>query len=219
MRKILDKAISTILSADLRQFLSGRIRSDIGGKHMYIVVGLGNPGAQYANTRHNVGFDALERLASIQNIPIRSVRHKAMIGDGLIEGERVLLCKPQTYMNLSGEAVHDLMRFYKISTESLIVLYDDVDLPIGRIRIRANGSAGTHNGMRSIVARMGTQDFTRIRIGVGRPPEGWDLADHVLSRVPVHEQKNVQEAVERSVLAVSDIILHGIDFAMNRHNN
>ncbi len=185
---------------------------------MYIIVGLGNPGAQYAGTRHNIGFDALDYLAAQYRIPVQKVKHKSLIGEGLMQGEKILLVKPQTFMNLSGEAVQSIMAFYKVPPEQLIVLYDDIDLQIGKLRIRPSGSAGTHNGMRSIVSSLGTEAFSRVRMGVGKPPAGWNLADYVLSRFSEDERKEVNGVVERVATAVPAIVCSGAEAAMNRYN-
>lgn len=185
---------------------------------MILVAGLGNPGAQYANTRHNVGFDTIDYLAASYRIPLNRVRHKALTGEGIIQGKKVILLKPQTFMNLSGEAIAELIRFYKVPLTDLIVVYDDIDLPVGSVRIRPTGSAGTHNGMRSIVERLGSSAFPRVRIGVGKPPQGWKLADHVLSRFPEEERALVNAAVERAADAVPAIILAGAEAAMSRYN-
>lgn len=148
---------------------------------MYVVVGLGNPGKKYERTRHNVGFDVLDVLARRASMSIERTKCKALVGEGTIAGQRVALCKPQTFMNLSGESVSQLISWYKPDRDKLIVLFDDVDLPIGKVRFRDSGSAGTHNGMRDIIARIGFTDFPRIRVGIGRPPEGFDLKDFVLT--------------------------------------
>lgn len=185
---------------------------------MFIVAGLGNPGAQYDRTRHNVGFDAIEYLAASYRIPLNKIRHKALVGEGMMQGSRVLLVKPQTFMNLSGDSIREILHFYKEPPESLIVIYDDVDLPVGKLRIRPKGSAGTHNGMRSILARIGSENFPRVRIGIGRPPVGWDLADFVLSRFSTAEREAVNEVIERSSTAVSAILCAGPEAAMCRYN-
>ena len=145
---------------------------------MYIIVGLGNPERKYAATRHNIGFDAITRLCDDYNISLNSKEHKAICGKGYIEGEKVLLAQPQTYMNLSGESVRSLVDFYKIDPEEeLIVIYDDINLDVGRLRIRRKGSAGGHNGIKSLISHLGTDNFKRVRIGVGNKPPEWDLAD------------------------------------------
>lgn len=148
---------------------------------MYLIVGLGNPGAKYAHTRHNAGFDVVDILGQRFQIPLRRTRCRATIGEGVIAGQKVVLAQPETYMNLSGEAVSALVQFYKPEMSNLLVVYDDVDLPEGRLRMREKGSAGTHNGMRNIIYQLGRDDFPRLRVGIGRPPEFMDLADYVLS--------------------------------------
>ena len=150
---------------------------------MYVIVGLGNPDKKYEHTRHNIGFDVIDALADKYNISVTDKKHKALCGSGVIEGMKVLLVKPQTYMNLSGESVAEVMNFYKLDPdEEMIVIFDDISLEPGRIRIRKKGSAGGHNGIKSIIAMTGTQGFSRIKVGVGEKPQGWDLADHVLGR-------------------------------------
>lgn len=148
---------------------------------MYLIVGLGNPGSKYAHSRHNVGFDVVEVLSQRHDIPIKKSKCKATIGEGFIAGEKVVLARPETFMNLSGESVSPLMQFYKVEPSHLLVIYDDIDLAEGRLRLREKGSAGTHNGMRNIIYQLGRDDFPRLRVGIGRPPEYMDLADYVLS--------------------------------------
>lgn len=185
---------------------------------MYIIIGLGNPGKKYEHTRHNAGFDAIDRLAEKHNIKIDKLKHKALIGEGRIGFEKVVLVKPQTYMNLSGESVVSVCQFYKPEFDHVIVMYDDIDLDVGKLRIRKKGSAGSHNGMKSIIKCIGTQEFPRVRIGVSKPPEGWDLADFVLSRFPKEQQKDLEESFERAALTVEEIIDSGIESAMNKYN-
>ena len=159
---------------------------------MYIVVGLGNPEKKYEHTRHNVGFDVLNVLSQQENIPINKSRCKALTGEGNIAGQKTVLAAPQTYMNLSGEAVVQLMNWYKVDAKHVIIVYDDVDLAAGKLRVRANGSAGTHNGMRSVIGLLGRQDFPRLRVGVGKKPEGWELADWVLSHYQTEADRKTQ---------------------------
>lgn len=156
---------------------------------MIVIVGLGNPGAKYARTRHNVGFDIVEILAARNHIELNRLRCKAKVGEGRIGDERVALAQPQTYMNLSGESVAQLVNWYKPEPCGLLVAYDDVDLPFGRVRIRPRGSAGTHNGMRNIIYLLGRDDFPRIRVGIGRPPENWDMKDFVTSGYATAEER------------------------------
>lgn len=186
---------------------------------MYIIVGLGNPGSRYAHTRHNVGFDTIDILADRYGISVDNKKFKALWGKGVIEGQRVVLAKPQTYMNLSGESVRQLIDFYKIDeTEELIVIYDDISLEPGQLRIRGKGSAGGHNGIKSIIAHLGGQDFKRIKVGVGEKPLGFDLADYVLSRFSKAERESVEEALQRAAEAAAAIMTDGMDAAMNRYN-
>lgn len=185
---------------------------------MYIIVGLGNPTREYQATRHNVGWDAITRLADDHHIPLNSRKHKAICGSGIIEGEKVLLVQPVTYMNLSGECVRELVDFYKISLQELIVIYDDISLEVGQLRIRKKGSAGGQKGMKSIITHLGTDEFARIRIGIGDKPEGWDLADYVLSRFKEEEQPAIREALKNASDACRMIISSGIDAAMNQYN-
>ena len=182
-----------------------------GGKwrdQMKIIVGLGNPGAKYAGTRHNVGFAVLDELAERHNIRIDTAKHKALIGKGIIDGEKVILAMPQTFMNLSGESVRAIMDFYKCTVEDLIVVYDDIDLDVGKLRIRQKGSAGGHNGLKNIIAHCGTQDFLRIRIGVGKLEPGGDMVAHVLGRMPQEDRKLAEASFDRAISAIL-LILDG----------
>lgn len=185
---------------------------------MKLIVGLGNPGMQYAATRHNIGFEVIDSIAETYNISVIKNKYKALIGDGNIAGEKVILMKPQTYMNLSGEAVKACMEFHKISQEDLIVIYDDVSLEVGQLRIRKSGSAGGHNGIKNIIAQIGTQEFPRVRFGVGEKPAGWDLANYVLGRFPEEEMKIVGPRIMDAVKATEMMIKSGIDKAMNNYN-
>lgn len=186
---------------------------------MYLIVGLGNPGKQYENTRHNMGFDTIDELVDRHRIPGSGIQHKAMYGKGMIAGEKVILAKPLTYMNLSGDSVQAFINYYKMDPENeLIVIYDDIDLEPGQIRIRKKGSAGGHNGMKSIIARIGTQNFYRIKVGVGAKPQGWDLADYVLGHFPAQERDAVDDAIREAADAVEVILSEGIEAAMNRFN-
>lgn len=185
---------------------------------MYVIVGLGNPTNQYAATRHNIGFDVITRIADEYNISMDFMKHKAICGKGFICGERVILAQPQTYMNLSGESVRELVDFYKISLDELIIIYDDISLDVGQLRIRTKGSAGGHNGIKSIIKHLGTQEFMRIKFGVGDKPKGWDLADYVLSRFQEVEQTVIREAMGNAAKACEIIITEGVDAAMNRYN-
>ncbi len=186
---------------------------------MYIIAGLGNPTSKYEHTRHNVGFDTIDILAKKHGIKVDNAKHKALCGSGVIAGEKVLLMKPQTYMNLSGEAVAEALNYYKVEADDeLLVIFDDISLEPGKLRLRRKGSAGGHNGIKSIIGMTGTEGFKRIKIGVGAKPEGWDLADHVLGRFNKEERALVEDALTRAAEAV-EIIVHGdFDKAMNRFN-
>ena len=166
---------------------------------MFLIVGLGNPGVEYAATRHNIGFDMITYLSDKYNIPVNSREGKALVGKGILAGEKVMLAQPQTYMNLSGESVRALMDYYKIDIEDLLVIYDDISLDVGQIRMRGKGSAGGHNGIKSIIQHTGTQEFARIKIGVGQKPEGGDLVKHVLGRFSREE-----DGMFRDVFALAE---------------
>ena len=186
---------------------------------MYIIAGLGNPTSQYERTRHNVGFDTIDEIANEYHILMNEAKFRSVCGIGMIGGQKVLLMKPQTYMNNSGEAIGAALHFYKLDPSSeLLVVYDDISLEPGNLRIRQKGSAGGHNGIKSIIAHAGTQEFARIKIGVGAKPQGWDLADHVLSRFPKEERKAVQEAMKDAVAAVSMIAAGDVAHARNCYN-
>lgn len=186
---------------------------------MYIIVGLGNPGKEYEGTRHNVGFLVLEKLAAKENISVLEKKHKAIIGKGMVAGVKCVLAKPQTYMNLSGESVRQLIDYYKVDeTSELIVISDDISLEPGQIRIRKKGSAGGHNGLKNIIANLGHDSFIRVKMGVGEKPRGWDLVDYVLGRFSKNDREAVEEAADRAVEAIRTIIADGPDAAMNRFN-
>jgi peptidyl-tRNA hydrolase, PTH1 family len=188
------------------------------GRNMYIIVGLGNPTREYQATRHNIGFDVITRLSDDFNIPLDFKKHKAICGKGMIEGEKVVLAQPQTYMNLSGESVRELVDFYKVSPCEIIVIYDDISLEVGQLRLRGKGSAGGHNGIKSIIQHLGSDEFLRIKVGVGDKPKGWDLADYVLSRFKEDEQPIIRDAIKNSSEAVKTIIKDGMEPAMNLYN-
>lgn len=185
---------------------------------MYVIVGLGNPGKQYNKTRHNVGFDVIDMLAKEYGISVTKIKHKALIGEGRIGTEKVLLVKPQTYMNLSGETLIDIYNYYKVDLENIVVIYDDIDLDVGKLRIRKKGSAGTHNGMRSIVKCLGSTEFPRVRVGVSKPMPGQNLADFVLSRFRKEEADDLSMGLEKACNAVDCIIRENLDLAMNKYN-
>ena len=186
---------------------------------MYLIVGLGNPGKQYENTRHNVGFDAVDLLVDEYRVPSSGKQHKAMYGKGVIAGQKVILAKPLTYMNLSGESVRALVDYYKIDPEEeLIVIYDDISLEPGKIRIRKKGSAGGHNGITNIIAQLGTQNFQRIKVGVGEKPKGWDLADYVLGHFSKDDRAKMQEGYTRAMHAAEMLVAGDVEQAMNEYN-
>ncbi len=185
---------------------------------MKMIVGLGNPGTKYAGTRHNIGFDTITALSDRHSIPLKAKEGKGLTGRGMIDGCKVLLVQPQTFMNNSGECVRALMDFYKIPVKDIIVIYDDISLEPGRLRVRGKGSAGGHNGIKSIIAHTGTQEFDRVRIGVGEKPEGWDLADHVLAHFPKETEPVIREVLGKAADAVESLIVSGLEATMNRYN-
>jgi PTH1 family peptidyl-tRNA hydrolase len=184
---------------------------------MRLIVGLGNPGGEYVGTRHNVGFEVIERLAERHRIPVRRRTLRAVLGDGIIEEQKVLLAKPMTYMNLSGEAVGAISRMYRVPPGDIIVLVDDIALPLGKLRLRLKGSAGGHNGLDSIEHHLRTQDYPRIRIGVGAAFPG-RMVDHVLSRFRPDEREIIAEAVQRAADAVETALREGFEKAMDQYN-
>ncbi|MBQ7724242.1 MAG: aminoacyl-tRNA hydrolase [Lachnospiraceae bacterium] len=186
---------------------------------MYIIAGLGNPGGKYNGTKHNVGFETIDILTEKYGIPLDFEKHRSICGKGIIEGEKVILVKPLTFMNLSGEALREIVSYYKIDpSEELIVISDDIDLDPGRIRVRPSGSAGGHNGLKNIISELHTDLFSRVRIGVGKKPREWDLADWVLSGFSKEDSVLVSSAKKRAAEAVSSIILDGCAAAMNTFN-
>lgn len=185
---------------------------------MKLIVGLGNPGNEYAKTRHNVGFILVDALADHLNITLWKDKFNAKIAEGRIGSEKILLVKPQTYMNNSGEAVGPLMRWYKLEPEDVIVAHDDMDIPAGTIRIRKKGSSGGHNGIKSLIAHLGSENFARVRLGIGRPLPGWSVVNHVLAPFPAEDKQAVDEAVKYLIPAVECIITDGLDVAMNKYN-
>lgn len=186
---------------------------------MYIIIGLGNPTDQYAGTRHNVGFDVIDKLADEYNISVETRKGRAFVGSGMIAGRKVLLVKPQTYMNLSGESVRSLVDFYKIDVESeLLVIYDDVSLDVGQLRIRKKGSAGGHNGIKSIIQHLGTNVFMRVKVGVGEKPPKYDLADYVLGHFSKEDKETMQEGYRQVARAVEQLVSGDVEAAMNEYN-
>lgn len=185
---------------------------------MYIIAGLGNPSKEYEKTRHNAGFDAVDVLAEKLGVQIEEKKHRALCARGVIGGERVLLMKPQTFMNLSGESIRDAADFYKVDPEHIIILYDDISLDVGQLRIRTKGSAGGHNGIKSIIAHLGSQEFPRIKIGVGAKPDRMDLADYVLGRFSQTDRTVMEDAFQEAADGAQMLILEGAEAAMNRYN-
>lgn len=186
---------------------------------MFIIVGLGNPGREYEDTRHNIGFRVIETLAEQERIPVLEKKHRALIGKGYIGGQKVILAKPMTYMNLSGECVKELADYYKIDEkEELLIISDDISLPPGQLRLRKKGSAGGHNGLKNIIAHLGHEEFMRLKMGVGEKPEGWDLVDHVLGHFSGEEKKEMEKAVGEAALAIRMVLKDGMEAAMNQFN-
>ena len=185
---------------------------------MYLIIGLGNPEKDYSNTRHNMGFNAINKLAKQFEIEVNKNKFKGLYGSGTIEGEKVILLKPQTFMNLSGESVKEVIRFYKIEMEQIIVIYDDIDIEPGIIKIRKMGGPGTHNGMKSVVHELNAQNFKRVRIGIGMPAEKQDLVEYVIGPIPEEEKEKLEKGTELAKEAVIEMIKNGIDVAMNKFN-
>ena len=202
-------------------FLRKRINFEIKkeeNRYMYLIVGLGNPGREYDKTRHNAGFMVMDALAEKIGADISEKKHKALCGKGVIGGEKVILMKPQTYMNSSGESIRAAADYYKVDPEDILIVYDDISLAPGQLRIRAKGSAGGHNGIKSIIAHLGTQEFPRVKVGVGEKPKGYDLADYVLSRFPKDERVLMEEAFERAGEAAICMMNDTMEHAMNQFN-
>lgn len=187
-------------------------------KVMYIIAGLGNPTKEYEKTRHNVGFEVIDVLADMLHTTVEEKKFKGCYGRGILGGEKVLLLKPQTFMNLSGESVRAAADFYKVDPEHIIIIYDDISLDVGQLRIRKKGSAGGHNGIKNIIAHLGTQEFPRIKVGVGDKPKKMDLADYVLSRFSKEDRVLMEDAFKEAARAVEVMIAGGVDTAMNRFN-
>ena len=185
---------------------------------MYLIVGLGNPEEEYSNTRHNMGFDTINKLANEYNIKINKNKFKGLCGNGIIENEKVILLKPQTYMNLSGESIKEAMAFYKIKSENIIVIYDDIDIEPGVIKIRKKGGPGGHNGMKSVISEIDTQNFPRIRIGIGKPENKGQLIEYVIGKMPQTDKDILEKATILGKEAILEIIKNGVDIAMNKFN-
>lgn len=186
---------------------------------MYIIVGLGNPGKRYEDTRHNIGFKTIDALADKLNIKVNKIKFKGLVGEGRIAGEKVILLKPHTFMNNSGESVVEILNFYKLKPENLLVVVDDIDIEFAQLKIKKNGSAGTHNGLKSIVNLIGSKDFARFKIGVGKKHPNEDLASFVLSNFPSRDKKHIEDAVDACSESIIKTVTDGIDVAMNSYNN
>ena len=185
---------------------------------MYLIVGLGNPENEYAHTRHNMGFDTINQIAKNNNIQITKNKFKGLCESTIIQNQKVILLKPQTYMNLSGESVKEVAEFYNLKPEEIIVIYDDIDIEKGHIKIRKKGGAGSHNGMKSVVEELQSIDFARIRVGIGQPEFKSDMINYVIGKVSQEEQEILQQGVEKAAKAVEEILKNGIDIAMNKFN-
>lgn len=185
---------------------------------MYLIVGLGNPEEEYAKTRHNMGFDTINKLAEKYNIKINKNKFQGLVGTGIIENEKVVLLKPQTYMNLSGEAVREAIDFYKLSNDKIIIIYDDIDIEPEEIKVRKTGSAGGHNGMKSVISNLKTEQFARIRIGIGKPQNKEDMVNYVIGNITNEEYNKLQKGCDIARDATIEIVKNGIDIAMNKFN-
>jgi len=185
---------------------------------MYLIVGLGNPEEDYSKTRHNMGFNAVNKLAEEYNIEINKKKFKGLYGTGEIEGQKVTILKPQTYMNLSGESIREIVDFYKIDAKDIIVVYDDIDIEPGIIKIRKKGGPGTHNGMKSVIQHLNTQEFARIRVGIGTPKNKQDLINYVLGAIPKEDAKKLDKGTDLAKEALIELIKNGVDKAMNKFN-
>lgn len=185
---------------------------------MYLIVGLGNPEEEYGKTRHNMGFNTINKIAKEYNIEINKKKFDALYGEGFIENEKVILLKPQTYMNLSGKSIIKVVNFYKIPMENIFVIYDDIDIEPSLIKIRKKGSSGSHNGMKSVIAELQTEDFARIRVGIGKPKYKDDMINYVIGAIPNEELELLDEGTTKAAKAMISIIKDGIDIAMNKFN-
>ena len=185
---------------------------------MYLIVGLGNPEEDYSKTRHNMGFNVVNKIAKEYGIEINKKKFDSLCGDGMIENQKIILLKPQTYMNLSGKAVIQVVNFYKIPLENICIIYDDMDIEPGQIKIRKKGGSGSHNGMKSIVAELNLENFARVRVGIGKPKFKEDSINHVIGAIPKEEMDILEEGISKAKDAVISILKDGIDIAMNRFN-
>ena len=185
---------------------------------MYLIVGLGNPEDKYSNTRHNMGFDVINELSKECDIKVSKSKFDAFYGMGEINSKKVILVKPQTYMNLSGESIVKFKKFYKISNKNIIVVYDDIDLKLGDIRLKAKGSSGSHNGMKSVIENLNTQDFIRVRVGIGAPEHKDDMINYVIGQIPKREREILDQSILKAKDSIIEILENGIDIAMNKFN-
>lgn len=185
---------------------------------MYLIVGLGNPEPEYSKTRHNMGFDVINKLADKYQIDVKSKKWKGIYGKGIIENEKVILLKPQTFMNLSGESIREVMNFYNLENQDIIIIYDDMDIEKGEIKVRKTGGPGSHNGMKSVIENLSNSRFKRVRVGIGKPQEKTDMINYVIGKVPKEELEVLDKGTEKAKEAVIEIIKNGIDSAMNKFN-
>lgn len=185
---------------------------------MKVIVGLGNPGSEYSDTRHNVGFMTIDALAQRLNVNNWRSKFSALVAETKVGDEKVILVKPQTYMNLSGNSVGEIMRWYKVNSTDIIAIYDDMDFPVGSAKLRKNGSSGGHRGVESLLVNIGKEDFARVRIGIGRPAPNWTVVDHVLAKFSLDDQKEIDEIVKKVLPAIECIATQGIEKAMSRYN-
>ena len=185
---------------------------------MFLIVGLGNPEEDYSKTRHNMGFNVINKIAEEYKIEVNKKKFDGLYGDGIIESKKVILLKPQTYMNLSGKSIIQVVNFYKIPLENIIVIYDDIDINPGLIRVRKQGSSGSHNGMKSVVEELNSEEFTRVRVGIGKPQYDNDMINYVLGAIPEEENESLKKGIEKAKNAVIEIIKNGVDKAMNQFN-
>lgn len=185
---------------------------------MYLIVGLGNPEQEYSKTRHNMGFDTINKIANQYGIEVNKKKFDSLYGEGRIEQKKVILLKPQTYMNLSGKAILEVVQFYKIPMEDVLVIYDDMDIEPGHIKIRKKGGAGSHNGMKSVVQELQTEDFARIRVGIGKPQFKDDMINYVIGIVPEEERSKLEEGTTKAKESIIEIVKNGLDVAMNKFN-
>jgi len=206
----------------IRELLQGRRKetpsNEPDDRQPYLIVGLGNPGREYRDTRHNIGFMVIDRLAETENISLSRVQNKAILGSGTVAGARVILAKPQTYMNLSGDAIAPLVRFYKVPQANFLLIHDDLDLPFGTIRLRPGGGPGGQKGVASTINKLGTRDFARMRLGIGRPPGRMDPAAYVLQEFHQQDKEILDQVIEQAVKAARVFIQDGLDAAMNQFN-